>query len=156
MRLLDDLQDGLARRHRQIVGSRRQNLGREVAFAANWIGKQPLLTAIIAEARHVEKPPPQKEWLAKCENEIGMVWPTETEEGRAVLSWNLLSSLHPDRAADLAFRIYRRSGTKNSGSPHEAFTPLFKWLTERLQYRSSVSSRCAATSTSPSGSTASP
>ncbi|WP_210594291.1 hypothetical protein [Streptomyces sp. GESEQ-35] len=93
MRLLDNLQGGLARRYRQIVNSPAQGLGREVKYAADWIGKQPLLTAIIAEARHVEEQPPLTEWLGQCENSVGMVWPTETEAGRAVLSWNLLSEL---------------------------------------------------------------
>ncbi|WP_218108392.1 hypothetical protein, partial [Actinacidiphila rubida] len=143
VRLLDDLQEGLARRYRQIVNSRRQNFGHEVKYAADWIGKQPLLAAIIAEARHVEEPPPLPGWLDKCEEELGMVWPTDTEEGRAVLLWNLLSSLQPDQAEDLAVRIYSRTHDRDIDNmvrrlADEAFTPLFEWLAGRLQSRSSV------------------
>lgn len=143
MRLLDDLQGGLARRYRQIISSRSQSFGHEVKYAADWIGKQPLLTAIITEARHVEEPPPLTEWLEQCEDDVGMVWPTETEEGRAVLSWNLLSELQPARAEGLAVQIYGRTGIRNIDDTvqrlaREAFAPLFEWLTEQLQYRSSV------------------
>lgn len=143
MRLLDDLQGGLARRYHQIAGSRSQGFGREVKYAADWMGKQPLLTAIIDEARHVEEPPPLEEWLEQCEDEVGMVWPTETDAGRAVLIWNLLRELESARAEDLAVRIYGRTGIRNIDDmvqrlAREAFAPLFEWLTEQLQYRSSV------------------
>lgn len=70
-----------------------------------------------------------------------MVWPTKTEEGRAVLSWHFLSSLQPD-AVDLPLQIYRRM-LRNIDDmvqrfADEAFTPLFEWLAEQLQYRSSA------------------
>lgn len=143
MRLLDDLQGGLARRYRQIVTSRQQNFGREVKYAADWIGKQPLLAAIIAEARHVEEPPPVEDWLDQCQTNVGIDWPTETEEGRAVLSWTLLSELQPDQGEGLALRIYGRSRTTRMDEmvqllAEQAFTPLFTWLEEQLQHRSSI------------------
>ncbi|WP_405583521.1 hypothetical protein [Streptomyces sp. NBC_01190] len=142
MRLLDDLQQSLARRYRQVVSSRRQNFGSEVKYTAAWIGKQPPLAAIIAEARKVEEPPPQEDWLRQCQDEDGIVWPTQTEEGRAVLAWDLLSSLQPDQAENLAVQICART-TRNIDDmirqfAHDAFTPLFDWLAEQLQNRSSV------------------
>lgn len=143
MRLLDDLRYSLARRHGQIVDSRRQNLGREVKYVADWINRQPVLTAILAEARHVEEPPAQGLWLSECEDASGVVWPANTEEGRSLLSWNLLNTLRPEEAVDLAVRIYSRAGGRNIDEmvrrlANEAFTPLFGWLTEQLQRRSSV------------------
>ncbi|GAQ58786.1 hypothetical protein a10_08682 [Streptomyces acidiscabies] len=86
MRLLDDLQRGLTTRYNQIATSRRSSFGREVQYAACWIRKQSPLMAIIDEARHVEELPPLEEWLRQCANNDGVLWPTETEEGRAVLS----------------------------------------------------------------------
>lgn len=143
MRLLDDLQGSLTRRYGQIINSRQQNFGSEVKYAADWIGKQRPLTAIIDEARRVEEPPPLQEWLDQCKSDDGVVWPTETEEGRAVLGWNLLSTLDPDQAKHLALEIYGRTGIEYidvmiQRLAKEAFTPLFGWLTEQLQYRSSV------------------
>jgi len=143
VRLLDDLQNSLTRRHGLIVAARSQSLGREVKYAADWINRQPVLTAILAEARHVEEPPAQELWLSECENASGIVWPANTEEGRSLLSWNLLNTLRPEEAVDLAVRIYNRTGSRNIDEmvrrlANEAFTPLFVWFTEQLQRRSSV------------------
>ena len=143
MRLLDDLQNSLSSRYGLIANSRRQSFGREARYAAEWIGKQPLLTAILDEARQIEQPPPLNDWISQCKDEVGIVWPTETEEGRAVLSWGLLSTLGPENAESLAVQIYSRTGMNDLDAmirrmAEDAFLPLFAWLQEQLQRRSSV------------------
>ncbi|WP_030274520.1 hypothetical protein [Streptomyces sp. NRRL B-24484] len=142
MRLLEDLQNGLESRERLITEATAQSIGREVRYAANWISAQPVLMAILDEARHVEEPPPVDPWLQECERETGIVWPTETEEGRAALIWDLLRT-SGDQAADHAGDIFARAG--NSNYDHmvrrmaaEAFRPLFVWLIQQLRRRSSV------------------
>ncbi|MFJ3673797.1 hypothetical protein ACIPSE_45880 [Streptomyces sp. NPDC090106] len=100
--------------------------------------------AILDEARHVEEPPLLEGWLAQCVEDDGVSWPTETEEGRAVLGWNLLSTLEPADAERLALSIYGRLSSSTTIDTmvqmlaRDAFTSLFNFLGEQLQYRSSV------------------
>ncbi|MEV4559029.1 hypothetical protein AB0K51_18855 [Kitasatospora sp. NPDC049285] len=142
MRLNENLQNGLIQRHNLVTQARRQNFGQEVQYAAAWIRKQPALVGILDEARRIEEPPPVDQWLRECEDELGVVWPTATEEGRALLGWELLSSLRADEAENKAVDIFGRTGgdidTWIRQMANDAFTPLFVWLLEQLQRRSSV------------------
>ncbi|WP_099908837.1 hypothetical protein [Streptomyces sp. TLI_171] len=138
-----DLQDGLARRYNSISTARRQNCGKQLQYAADWIRKQPELMGFLQEARRREEPPEREQWLDECESELGIVWPTDTEEGQAALAWDLLDNLDPDRVEHLAVDIFVRAGVNNIDHmvgrfATEVFTPLFQWLSEQVQRTSSV------------------
>ena len=138
-----DLHDGLARRYKAIAAARSHNIDNEMRYAADWICKQPALMGLFQEARRTEEPPPLDKWITECSKKHGVVWRTSTEEGRAALAWDFLSTAGPGQAKSLAMHIFMRSGethidAKVNNLATEVFTPLFEWLLERVQRTSSV------------------
>ncbi|WP_331731700.1 hypothetical protein [Kitasatospora sp. NBC_01300] len=138
-----DLHDGLVRRYNAIAAARSQNIDSEMRYAADWIRKQPALMGLLQEARRTEEPPQVEDWLTECRKEFGIVWRTSTEEGRAALVWDFLTTAPPGQAESVALNVFMRSGEKRIDTmvnqlATEVFTPLFEWLLERVQRTCSV------------------
>jgi hypothetical protein len=94
MRYQQDLQAALRTRHKRLKDANAQQIHDEIRLVVGWIGGQPALRAILAEAEQAE-PELDFAWWA---NQLrtarwGLTWPCHTEPGRASLAWRLLERI---------------------------------------------------------------
>lgn len=156
MRYQQDLQVSLRDRLRRLLTAASEDAGHETRLVTGWIDQQPTLRALLAEAERTEPSlDPASLITALREGGGGLgrnfQWPSQTEEGRAVLIWHLMKRIAADdqdgtegtRIALNYGRAVTRSGTTNINDIWREFTerilrPLFDHLDERIGAESSV------------------
>ncbi len=156
MRYQQDLQVSLRDRLRRLLVADCEDAGHETRLVTGWIEQQPTLRALLAEAERAE-PSLDPDSLITALREGGgglgrsFRWPSQTEEGRAVLIWHLMKRIAADdqdgtdgtRIAMTYGRAVSSSGSSNINDIWREFTerilrPLFDHLDERIGAESSV------------------
>jgi hypothetical protein len=163
MRYQQDLRAALRTRHKRLKDSNGWQIHDEIRLVANWIGGQPALRAILAEAGQAEPGLDFARWekqmriphLGLTPPYRGLTWPCHTEAGRASLSWRLLERIarmppgspHSDnrreRGPVLEYSLALSIGNDNIHVLARHFTehivsPLFDFLLEQVAAEGSV------------------
>jgi hypothetical protein len=128
-----------------------EDAGHETRLVAGWIEQQPTLRALLAEAEREEPGlDPDSLITALRAGRGGLRWPSQTEEGRAVLIWHLMQRIAADDldgtdGPRIAINYARpvSSGGSNTTDMWREFAerilrPLFDYLDERIGAESSV------------------
>jgi hypothetical protein len=156
LRYQQDLQVSLRDRLRRLLVADCEDAGHETRLVTCWIEQQPTLRALLAEAERAE-PGLDPDSLITALREGGgglgrsFRWPSQTEEGRAVLIWHLMRRIAADdldgtdgtRIAMTYGRAVSSSGSSNINDIWREFTerilrPLFDHLDERIGAESSI------------------
>ncbi len=154
MRYQQDLQVSLRDRLRRLLVADSEDAGHETRLVADWIGQQPALRAILAEADRAEEELDHDSLgpaLLHGDGGLGrgFRWPSQTEAGRASLIWHLMRRIAAEDQDDTdGTRIvisyaHAVSGHTNMDDMWREFAerilrPLFDYLDERIGAESSV------------------
>jgi hypothetical protein len=98
VRYQQDLQVRMRDRLRRLMIANFTNAGHEVGLTVDWIGKQPALRAILAEADAVEPDLDFEQFLTALQSHGVFSWPSRTEQGRTTLIWKCMQRI----AAEIA------------------------------------------------------
>ena len=91
MRYQRDLQAALRPRYKRLKAANAWDVTPEIRLGTNWIGQQPALHAILAEAERAEPRLNFEQWEKGLHGpRTGLNWPSRTEAGRASLAWRLM------------------------------------------------------------------
>ena len=91
MRYQRDLQAALRPRYKRLKAANAWDVTPEIRLVTNWIGQQPALHAILAEAERAEPRLNFEQWEKGLHGpRTGLNWPSRTEAGRASLAWRLM------------------------------------------------------------------
>ncbi|MGH3252545.1 MAG: hypothetical protein ACRDOI_40900 [Trebonia sp.] len=94
MRYQRDLQAALRTRHKRLNGANAWQIHDEIRLVVSWVGTQPALQAILAEAEQTEPGLDFLRWENRLRNaHQQLTWPCHTEAGRASLAWRLLERI---------------------------------------------------------------
>jgi hypothetical protein len=149
VRYQQDLQVDLRERLRRLIVADPSDAVHEVSLTVNWIGQQPTLQALLAEAEAVEPGLDAGIFSTAIRQHQGFRWPSETEAGRATLVWKLMQAMAAEyRAGAGSVQIVMNYGHGLTGESRFAdmwrgfaqriLQPLFDYLTERVGAESSV------------------
>lgn len=141
-----DIQLALRQRYRRLLSAPGPSYDQELILVVGWIRNQPALGGILAEAELAETVTGVDEWLATFNgyHGYGVSWPSETEEGRASLTWRLMQSLAdsptPGAALKSAHSVTRENNHNSAVRKftEDALSPLFDFLDEHLGDQQSV------------------
>lgn len=154
MRYQQDLQVSLRERLRRLLTASHEDASHEIRLVTGWIDKQPALRAILAEAERTE-PGLDPDALVSALRDGGgglnraFRWPSQTEDGRAFLIWQLMRRIAADDNDETdSTRMVLTYAETVSFSSHFAdmwhdlgeriLRPLFDYLGERVGEESSV------------------
>jgi hypothetical protein len=145
-----DLQVSIHERLRRLMAASHEDASHEIGLVTDWMGCQPALLAILAEASQDEPDlDPQALVTVLTDGSRTFSWPSQTEAGRAFLIWQLMrhtaaQEKHPD-APDRTVITY---GMTIRASSHFSDTwrslaerilrPLFDYLSEHVGQESSI------------------
>jgi hypothetical protein len=141
MRVQQDLQVALRERLRRLMTAHPEDLGHQLDLTTEWIRKQPALIAILTAAERVEPDLDHEKWTKQFASRK-LIWPVQTEEGKATLIWTLMKYLAKDEIDPHDWRMMLATFGKWSEAPREMserlLAPLFDFLTERIGEDSNV------------------
>lgn len=142
MRWRQDLQVKVRERYRRLYSAGGESLAQEIDLVAAWLSQQPALMYEIEEARLREVPPDPQEWLAAEARRGRWDWPTATEAGRAVFSWDLLRYISSSAPAINQWAFVLSSAQTMEEAARDVvqriFQPLFDYLGEQIGDGSSI------------------
>jgi hypothetical protein len=138
-----DLQVALRERYRRLLVQRYDQARHELRLVTAWMIKQPAVVAALAEAERVEPKLDMESFLRQFEGQA-FAWPSETEEGRAVLAWRLMQHIATAPSVHHVYEflmLFDTAGDLNDSWREFAevvLSPLFDFLGERAGTQSAV------------------
>ena len=149
MRYQQDLQVHIHERLRRLMAADPEDASHEIKLVTDWIERQPALRGILAEAGQAEQDLDPQALLAALTNgsRTFFHWPSQTEEGRAFLIWQLMRRIaaedsNPGAAPRVAITYGFALSTNFSQAWRELagriLRPLFDYLSERVGEESSI------------------
>ncbi|MGY5060024.1 hypothetical protein ACWDFR_39170 [Streptomyces sp. 900105755] len=146
MKYQQRLQVAVRERLRKLMTAPFSSAGHEVHLAVTWINSQPALKGLLEEAARTEPNMDRERFRTGLTRSGQFVWPSRTEDGRAVLIWDLMQHIAEQEADNPEIGWQTAIGYSISGRPQDSwrkFTedilqPLFDYLSERVGAESSV------------------
>jgi hypothetical protein len=154
MRYQQDLQVALRERLRALFTCDHEDASHEMKLVADWIGRQPALRAILAEAGQAEPDLAPDILVTTLGNggtglNRGFRWPSQTAAGRAFITWQFMRHVADEDNADtdstrmvIAYGRSLAAGSKFDGYwralVERVLHPFFDYLTERVGEESSI------------------
>ncbi|MEV6507806.1 hypothetical protein AB0M61_17045 [Streptomyces sp. NPDC051642] len=146
MKYQQRLQVAVRERLRKLMTAPFSSAGHEVHLAVTWINSQPALTGLLEEAARAEPNMDRERFRTGLTRRGQFVWHSRTEEGRAVLIWDLMQHIAEQEADNPEIGWQTASSYSMSGRPQDSwrdFTedilqPLFDYLSERVGAESSI------------------
>jgi hypothetical protein len=150
VRYEQDLQVSIHERLRRLLAANHEDASHEIRLVTEWIDRQPVLRAILAEAGRVEPGlDPQALVAALTDGSRTFRWPSQTEDGRAFLIWQLMRRIAADdgnpAVADRVVITYGMAVRSNShfrdmwrDLAGRILRPLFDYLSEHVGQESSM------------------
>ena len=150
MRYQQDLQVHIHERLRRLMAADPEDASHETKLVTDWIDGQPALCGILGEAGQAEPDlDPQALVAALTNGSRTFHWPSQTEDGRAFLIWQLMRRIAADDSNPAAAnRVVITYGMAVSSSSRfsdmwrelsgRILRPLFDYLSERVGEESSI------------------
>ncbi|MFJ6054640.1 hypothetical protein [Streptomyces sp. NPDC092307] len=146
MRYQQQLQVAVRERFRRLMTATSSAASHEIYLATQWIRSQPALRGLLEEASRTEPGMDHEGFRSSLSGNERFRWPNRTEEGGAVLVWELMQNIarleesQPDFAQRIAVAYSHSRNIQDSWRElaEEVIQPLFNFLSERIGSQSSV------------------
>ncbi|MER5385964.1 hypothetical protein ABT040_37925 [Streptomyces sp. NPDC002688] len=146
MKYQQRLQVAVRERLRKVMTAPYSSAGHEVRLAVNWINSQPALKGLLEEAARKELDLDREKFRTGLSRSGRFFWPSQTEEGRATLVWELMQDIagkdaeDPEAGWHVASEYHMARSIQDSWREfaEDILQPFFDFLGERVGAESSI------------------